>query len=74
MCKTTSSCVSITLQIVQIEIVNWKHVNFEKVFTLAWGGSSGNSKKEYIAKLQCKQLFFRISISPCVRKNHMIIL
>ncbi len=56
---------TITLQIAQIKIANWKYateteteierkrVNFaktpiyrKKVFTLAWGGFSGNSKKE----------------------------
>ncbi len=38
--------VSITLQIGQTEIVNWKY------------GFSGNSKMEDIAKLQWKQILF----------------
>ncbi len=48
--QPVSSCVSIALQIAQIEIANWKytkwkHVNFaqtpiysKNVFTVTWGG------------------------------------
>ncbi len=59
-----TSCISITLQIAQIEIVNWKyaqwkHINFVKIpiyhkkdFMLTWGCFLSISKKEYFTKLQ----------------------
>ncbi len=73
-----TSCISITLQIAQIEIVNWKyaqwkHINFVKIpiyhkkdFMLTWGCFLGISKKEYFTKLQ---LFFNSFYrSPGARK------
>ncbi len=78
--------VSITLQIAQIKIENWKYaywkrVNFaktpiyrKKVFTLAWGGFSGNLKKEYFAKLQWKRFFSTFTGHMAYVKSQIIIL
>ncbi len=71
--------VTITLQIAQIEIANWKYGNTsilqklpyiaKKVFMLKWCGFSANSKEKYNTKLQRKQFFYK---SPSIRKSHMI--
>ncbi len=49
---------TLKIQLMETYILQKNPIYRKNVFTLTWGGFSGNSKEEYISKLQCKQFFF----------------
>ncbi len=73
-------CISITLQIEQIKIANWKYtqrknVNFAKMLQnvlFTWGGFLG--KRKWISQNCNRNSFFHIYWSSGVYKSHMIII